>query len=494
MRTHSSKGRRHSYRQAKKVCPARKSRKPGSRVRAGRGRAGPSRVPKVASREEVRGDSGGFLSLLLERASWETLEQLKQRRHGAGRRAYLLSRGQLLVALVFHCTVSWAGTLAEHLDCLLGIKMAESTLSERRQALPFAVFGQLLERLLQPVSTHRQEGFWGLWRLVALDGVSFSLPNTAAVKGRCKKGGNQRGRAAFAKLYCAALVELIWHNPLAAAIGLEGQSEWQLALGLMAQLPPQCLLLGDRLYGCGAFIAAAQAALKPLKGHFLFRVRSRLKVRRVLHRYADGSRWVQIVALDPTDYNRVAATLEVREIYATLRRKGHRPVVVRLWTSLTCEQASAVELVSLYASRWEQELYFRELKWHLGINDLLRSQTPETAAQEVAAMIIGSSLIAHERAKLKPGEQGQHRISFIKLWETLQPLWLTLLLGADILTESQKQTLCERFYDLAAKFVMPRKRVRSCPRTIRQNFLPWPRTKIPRSSEGPVRITIRRPR
>ena len=48
----------------------------------------------------------------------------------------------------------------------------------------------------------------------------------------------------------------------------------------------------------------------------------------------------------------------------------------------------------------------------------LRSQTVETAAQEVAAMIIGSSLIARERAQLNPGEDLQHRISFLKTWET----------------------------------------------------------------------------
>jgi len=182
--------------------------------------------------------------------------------------------------------------------------------------------------------------------------------------------------------------------------------------------------------------------------------------------------------------------VQVREIYATVKRKGYRPVSGRLWTSLSCQQGSAQELVKLYISRWEQELHFRELKWHLNINDLLRSQPPETAAQEVAAMIIGSSLIAHERAKLKPGEQMQHRISFIKTWETLEPLWLTLLLGADILTEEQKQALCERFYALAARRLMPKKRSRSCGRTMRQPAKPWPRTKTPVSIEAPLTVCI----
>ena len=198
--------------------------------------------------------------------------------------------------------------------------------------------------------------------------------------------------------------------------------------------------------------------------------------------------------LEPANHHRVAQTIKVREIHATVRRNGHQAVGIRLWTSLSCAQATAQELVRLYMSRWEQELYFRELKWHLGINDLLRSQTPETAAQEVAAMILGSSLIAHERAKLKPADQLQHRVSFIKTWETLEPLWLTLLLGAEILSEKQKQALCDRFYELAARRLMPKKRSRSCPRSLRQPMQRWPRTKDPKSSTGPLAVTILRGR
>ena len=105
-------------------------------------------------------------------------------------------------------------------------------------------------------------------------------------------------------------------------------------------------------------------------------------------------------------------------------------------------------------------------------------------------MIVGSSLIAHERAKLKPGEELQHRISFIKTWESLEPLWLTLLVGADILSEQQKQQLCERFYWLASRRMMAKKRSRSCPRAMKQPIQPWPRKKNQKSSTAPHNIAI----
>jgi hypothetical protein len=436
------------------------------------------------------------MSLLLRRIGWEELNGLQQRRHGAGRPAHTLSRGQLLAALLFHCTVGWAGSFGEHLFCLLGIPMAESSLSQRRQAVPFAVFEELLRRLLRPLPPRPApaHGRYRRWLLAGLDGVSFSLANTPAVRQRCRKGGNQKGRAAFAKLQCAALVELGLHNPLAARLGRHGESEWKLALGLLGQLPARCLLLADRLYGCGAFLVAAGQILRSRGGHFLVRVKRGLKVLRRGRRLPDGSRLVTIKALDPENHHRVVATLEVREIWATLRRPGFRPVRLRLWTSLLdWQSAPAAELVELYARRWEQELYFRELKHELGVNDLLRSQTLETAAQEVAAMIIGSSLIAHERACLQPGEELSHRLSFRKTWETLEPLWLTLLLGADILTEAQKQQLCERFYELAARRTMPKKRVRTCPRVLRQPQRPWPRKRKQKSSTAPLSFSITAP-
>src|SRR5206468_3454461 len=84
-------------------------------------------------------DSGGFMTLLLQRIGWVELNDIKQRKHGAGRPEHVLSRGQLLAAVLFHYTVSWAGSFGEHLFWLFGIEMAESTLSERRQALPFGV-------------------------------------------------------------------------------------------------------------------------------------------------------------------------------------------------------------------------------------------------------------------------------------------------------------------------------------------------------------------
>jgi hypothetical protein len=444
--------RRKSRRSKQRVCGSRK----------------PSPCPETV--KDLQKDGGGFLTLLLQRIGWVDLDGLNQRKHAAGRPEHRLARGQLLAATIFHYTVAWAGTLGEHLFWLLGIEMSESSLSERRQALPFTVFEQLLRRVLRPLSKPSAEAFYNGLRLIGIDGFKFSLSNSQAVKERGHRSKNQKGRHTFARLQCAALVELISHNPLAARLSWTADSEWKLAQQLLDQPPEKCLLLGDRLYGCAAFLLAAWAKLQPLGGHFLVRVRQNIKIEREIKRLSDGSRVIEV------NDSETGETLRVREIRATLQRGGYRPVHLRLWTSLMHPgQAPALELVQLYATRWEQELYFRELKRELKLNNVLYSQTPETAAQEVAAMIIGSSLIAEERSNLKSGECPTHRISFIKVWETMEPLWLTLLLGADILTETQKQQLCDRFYDLASRRVMGKKRSRSCPRVLCRPHRPWPK-------------------
>ena len=450
-----------------------------------------SKVRKPVGFDQFPQATTGFMQSLLKQISLEKLNSLNGRKNPSGRPAYKFSRSQLLVSILFHHIIRCTGTFAGHVFWLMGIKMSEGTLSERRQALPFEVFKELLRHALSPLEEPSPEAFYQGLKLVAMDGVEFNLANTPDINRKLDKHHNQHGKAAFAKLRCAVLLELLMHNPLAAVLGREGESEWELSKQLLEHLPNKCLLLGDQLYGCGALIVRAQEVLNQRGGHFLLRVKLGSKVARVKERLPDGSALVEVNARVPGAKNRIEARPLVREIRAVLKRKGQREVTVRFWTSLLDpEQWPAEELVRLYACRWEHELYFRELKSALNTNNLLRSQTVETAAQEVVAMIVCSAMIARERSQLAPGEELSHRISFLKVWELMEPLWLTLLLGVDILSESQKQQLVDRFYEMASTLRMAKKRKRSCPRVVRTPLSKWPRKKRQRSRKGPFAIQV----
>ena len=399
---------------------------------------------------------------------------------------------RVLPALVYH-VMSAAGTLAQHFSDLFDEALADSSLSERRTRLPWEVFAQLMRLGLRALAvvTAQPDAFWRGWRLVALDGTQFSLTNTPQVKASARKARSRRGRAAFAKITTGVLLELGLHNPLAAAIGRAGQSEWALALELVGQLPARALLLADRLHGCAAFVAVAGDACAAVGSHFLIRARTNIRVQTV-RRLKDGSRLVRVPVRQKGQPRLILRWLELREIRGRVQRPGHRAQELRLWTSLLDPAAApALELVELYARRWEHELYYREIKRRLRKSEVLQSHTVETGAQEIAAVVLASALLARARVRAAAGEVPVLRVSFLKTLALLQPLWLTLALGDDLLSARQKQQLTERFLERAGRYVTRRRpRPRSCPRAVRQPVRGWPRLRRNQSWEGLVQFKL----
>jgi hypothetical protein len=397
----------------------------------------------------------------------------------------------LLPALTFH-VMSGAGTLADHFFQLFGAPLADSSWADRRARLPWEIFAELMQRVLRPLATRRgqREAFWRGWRLVALDGTQFSLTNTPQITATLPKARTRRGRAAFAKITTTVLLELGVHNPLAAAIGRRGQSEWALAPSLLAHLPKRALLLADRLYGCAAFAAQLAVACHRERSHFLLRARSAI-TSHVITRFSDGSRLIRVPVRDPTHRGRILEWLEVREIRVRVGRKGHRTHELRLWTSLLDPHtAPALELAPLYAHRWEHELYFREVKRQLRKSAVLQSHTVDTAAQEIAAMILASALLATERARAAGGRAPVLRVSFGKVLELVQPMWLMLSFFDDLVTDQQKNQFLRRVYHAMGRGLTAKRRARSCPRALRQPVSRWPRLLRHKSVDGPLHFEI----
>jgi hypothetical protein len=398
---------------------------------------------------------------------------------------------QLLPALTFH-VMQDAGTLADHLFQLFRAPLADSSWSDRRLRLPWEIFADLMRRALRPRATRRQhpDSFWRGWRLVALDGTQFSLLNTPQITATFEKAPTRRGRAAFAKITTAVLLELGLHNPLAAAIGRKGESEWALAQRLLAHLPQRALLLGDRLYGVAAFAVLALAACERVGSHVLLRA-SRSTKPRVIQRLRDGSRLVRVAVRARGHPTRIVDWLELREIRVHVGRPGHRAHDLRLWTSLRDPHtAPALELAKLYARRWEHELYFREVKRTLRKTDLLQSHTVETGAQEIAALVLASALLATERARAAHGKVPVLTVSFGHVLNVVRGMWLFFGPFDDLVNDRLKQRVVRRGYTLMRRSLTAERRSRSCPRAVRQTMKAWPRLLQTQSVEGPMHFTL----
>jgi hypothetical protein len=398
---------------------------------------------------------------------------------------------EVLPALTLH-VMQDAGTLAEHLFQLFRTPLADSSWSDRRLRLPWEIFAELMRRALRPRATPRQhrEAFWRGWRLVALDGTQFSLINTPQVTATLKKARTRRGRAAFAKITTAVLLEIGLHNPLAAAVGRKGESEWALAQRLLTQLPKRALLLGDRLYGVIVFAQAAQRACRRVGSHFLLRA-SRTVKPRVIRRLRDGTRLVGLPIRPPHNHHRVIDWLEVREIRVRVGRTGHRAHELRLWTSLIDPAvAPALDLARVYASRWEHELYFREIKRQLRRTAVLQSHTVETGAQEIAAIVLASAVIANERARTATGQIPALRVSFGQVLHIVRGMWLFFGPFDDVFTDQQKTRVIRRGHALMRRSLSAPRRARTCPRAVRQPVTRWPRLLQPESTEAPWQLHI----
>jgi hypothetical protein len=423
-----------------------------------------------------------FKALFKELIAWSFIYVLL-RRCGVRRRCPpVITAVELIQGLVFH-VIAQAGTLAQHVKQLTGKTITDGALAQRRALLPTAVFEELMAAALKPKADPAQhpEAFYHGLRLCGVDGSLFSITNTPQVKKQMRKARSRRGRAAFPKVGAAVMVELGLHNPLAAALGAQGESEMVLAKQVLSAQPVKSLLLSDRYYGVPELLVGLSGEGKR---HFLVRVKKNLK-RRLLEVYPDGSALVEI--------GTGKTTRLVREIVGRVQRAGRgAATTVRLWTSLLdWHRHPAAQLLALYARRWEQEIFYKELKVDMRSTPCLQSHTPLTAIQEIAALILAYAVLVDYRVEAASvGEVDVLRISFMKTLHVVQGLWEFLEVSSDLLTPAGVRLVVRRCLRRIADMAIPKRRQRSCQRALRQPVSSWPRLRKNTYRKGAVEYSV----
>jgi hypothetical protein len=395
-----------------------------------------------------------------------------------------ITPAELIGGMVFH-VLQGVGTLAQHMKHLTGKDITDGALSQRRVAMPWGIMQKILGVALGPKAQpqkHPNAFFKGL-RLCGLDGSRASVANTPQTKELLLKAASRRHKAAFAKVSIVTIVELGIHNPIAAAVGPKEESEALLAQQLWSQLPEKSLLLMDRYHGVAKRLVELRQAQPGGQREFLVRVKEALKAR-VLEVYPDGSALVEIRS--------GKETLLVREIRGQVRRGSGQWSQVRLWTSLLdWRKYPARELLELYGRRWEQEGFYRELKVDMRSTRLLQSHTPQTAAQEIAALLLAHAMLVDERLKAAASGQVEVlRISFAKVLAMVQGLWRFMECAEGVITEKQLRLIVRRAMRELAEELVPKRRQRACPRKIRQPVSSWPRLLRNTYEKGPLEYEL----
>jgi hypothetical protein len=382
-------------------------------------------------------------------------------------------------------------------------KISDASAQERRAGLSWDWFCELFKHILVPLArpdTHA-ESFYQDLRLLGIDGTQWSLRNTRELdsQGFARSTNGKGAKGAFCKWAATVLLELGTHHPLYAACSQPqvspSEGEPTLAHRTLEGLPQDedTLLLADRLYGSPTFIAAVQKAASG-RCHLLVRVKSNLKGK-VVERLSDGSVIIEVNSRDQRGKGGVK--LRLREIRGNVRRapkagekeadKETAGTELRLWTTLLDPgRYKAQELLELYARRWEQELFFHELKRHTGRENLLRSGTVQGVQAELGAMLIAASVLARQR--LAAGEVvgvSPLRISLRKISRGLEALLPVLEVSGDLITPKQRQQIIDRFMEHTAQEArIPKRRSRGCQRGLRKPVCAWPRIRTREYAEG----------
>ncbi|HUQ57759.1 transposase, partial [Lentzea sp.] len=194
-----------------------------------------------------------------------------------------------------------------------------AAVSRARVKLGAVPLKALSEQVAKPLAEPATRGSWyRTWRVPAVDGTPFDVPDTPENAGRFGRPGNARSAASGGRAASANGTDLLW------------------------------------------------------------RVRANV-VLPVRHELPDGSYLSEIVATG--DQCRRADPVTVRVVEYTLDdpgRNGHGAPYRLITTILDHRRAPARELAALYCQRWEIETVLDELKTHQrGPGQVLRSRSPD---------------------------------------------------------------------------------------------------------------------
>jgi Insertion element 4 transposase N-terminal/Transposase DDE domain len=257
----------------------------------------------------------------------------------------------------------------------------KGAISQARARLGSEPLSALFDRVCVPLAAPDTPGaFYRSWRLMAMDGTTLDLADTAEnVAEFGRPGSASEGQAAFPQLRLVGVAECGTHALTSVALGAYTDSEHTLAPQALGGLGEDMLLVADR----GFYSFTLWNTAKATGADLLWRTKSN-HVLPVLQRLPDGSYLSTLHEIK--NFKRRREGIPVRVIEYTLTDPG-RPQAQETYRLLTTIEdpnlAPAEELAAVYSQRWEFETLLDEVKTHQrGPRLVLRSKAPDGVRQE----------------------------------------------------------------------------------------------------------------
>lgn len=341
-----------------------------------------------------------------------------------------------------------------------------SAATQGRQRLGEAPLAHLFDQLSRAWS-HTPLPASGLFqglRLLAVDGVVWSTPETAEHREAFGGGRSQHGDGSWPQVRAVCLMDVHTHLIRAAAFGAYTTGELSYANELIAATPDDSLTIFDRAYYSAAFLLAWQCAGK--QRHWLMRAKASLR-HEVIRPLGEGDAWVRLPVSPQArrQHPDLPAFWEARLITCPSGR--------RYLTSLAdTVRYPADQVAACYRERWEIELGFREIKQGLQANDtVLRSKRPELVRQEIWGLLIAYNLLRREMHQTADAlDVPPTRLSFQGFTRAI----VAELRHAPLETPGAFPKRLARLRQQARVYLLPARRRRSCPREVKRRPHKYP--------------------
>lgn len=345
---------------------------------------------------------------------------------------------------------------------------------QARQRLGDEPLAHLFKQLTQAWGAQRDDqdpGLNGL-RLLAVDGVVWSAPDTPENREGLGCCANQHGVGYWPQLRAVCLMDTHSHELMDAQLGAMTQGELTLAASL--DVPDQSITVFDRAYFSAAFLLDWQT--QGTDRHWLMRAKDNLR-HEVVASHAKGDFTIRMPVSQRA--RKLAPGLplwwQARLIEVTLAGRTRRFI-----TSLDDPRRyPAKQLAALYCQRWEIELGFCEIKQSLQAGQfVLRSKQPALVRQEIWGVLIAYTLLRRQmrlmaqHLNVPPVRIGFH-VAAIAI--------IDLLRFAPLASAATLPKRLSLLYEQARIFVLLPRRPRSCPRVVKHRASKYPR-KMPVSS------------
>jgi hypothetical protein len=264
-----------------------------------------------------------------------------------------------------------------------------SAISYQRALLGVEPLQWLFEQGVHLLCQPETQGAWYRgYRLMALDGSLFNVPDTPANAAAFGRSSNQYGKGAYPQVRAVMLTECGSHATIGLHLGDYDEAEIHGAYALLGSLQPGMLLMHDANFFGGAYLEALNA--KGVRALFALPSTVALHRRRNL---PDGSYLALLKPHAKAVYPMQRPVwLRVIEYQLTDERLGEPGRVYRLGTTwLNPRTAPANELLVLYHERWEIEIVVDEIKTHLRVQQkVVRSHTPEGVRKAALRAVCGA--------------------------------------------------------------------------------------------------------